>query len=159
MVILMAFQLEDCIFFQLAKASQLGTRFWASRVSEYNITPSQAMVVNFLGHEDRITARDLALRTALDRATLTGVIDRLETAGYLKRMPHPEDRRAQLIALTEQGKELAGKIFARVIEANREFLKTLDEGEQEMLKKLLARLRQNAAAETLPQNEENREEK
>lgn len=158
MVIMMTFQLEDCIFFQLAKASQLGTRFWAGWVSEFGITPAQAMVVNFLGHEDRITARELAIRTSLDRATLTGVLDRLETACFLERIPHPEDRRARLIALTDEGRSLAGKIFARVVEANKDFLKPLAAEEQKTLKKLLTRLRQNAA-ETLPQEKEKREEK
>lgn len=145
----MSFQVEDCIFFQLAKTSQIGTRYWAGCVSEYGITPAQAMVLNFLGHQDRITARELAQRTLLDGATLTGILDRLESAGYLKRMPHPDDRRAHLILLRRQGKDLAQKIYSRMIEANQQFLASLDDMERRTLKNLLGRLRKNMQAAPL----------
>ena len=144
--------IQECIFFQLAKAAQSGTRFWAACVNPYNVTPAQAMVLNFLRQEDRITARELGQRTFLDSATLTGVLDRLEAAGHIRRMAHPQDRRAHLIVLTESGKNLAQRLFEQMIEANQQFLQPLDEAEQHELKKLLTRLRSSAGQPSMPNN-------
>ena len=87
----MGFKIDDCIFFQLAKANQAGSKFWSNCVSKYNLTAVQGMVMNFLGQKDGITASELGKRTGLDSATLTGILDRLETAGLIERKRHPHD--------------------------------------------------------------------
>lgn len=138
----MDFSVDECIFFKLAKASQAGARFWSGRVSGMGITAVQAMVMNFLGQEDKVTATDLGRRTALDSATLTGIIDRLETAGLVVRKRHPEDRRAIRVCLTDSGRKIAGELFVMAIEANREFLAGLNANEQKTLHKLLGKIRQ-----------------
>ena len=143
----MDFKVDECIFFQLAKASQAGTRFWSSRVSGMGITAVQAMVMNFLGQGDEVTATDLGRRTALDSATLTGVIDRLESSGLVERKRHPEDRRAILICLTNTGRKIAGELFPMAIVANREFLSGLNANEQKALHKLLGKIRQSSVEE------------
>lgn len=132
---------EDCIFFQLAKSSQTGTRFWANAISGLNVTATQGMVLNFLYFDDHITAVELGKRTLLDSATLTGILDRLVISDLIERKQHPDDRRAILVCLTTKGKETAEKLQSAMKDANREFLKGLDEEEQAMLKKLLGRLR------------------
>jgi DNA-binding MarR family transcriptional regulator len=53
-------QKTDCIFFQFAKAYQLGNRFLTQKVSELNLTSVQAMILGFLDHEDQITSSELA---------------------------------------------------------------------------------------------------
>jgi DNA-binding MarR family transcriptional regulator len=137
---------SDCIFFQLAKASQAGTRFWAKRVGSSGVTAAQAMVMNFLFDEDHLTAVELGKRTMLDSATLTGVLDRMEASGLLERRPHPDDRRAVLICLSPVGHGKAAELREMAIEANREFLDDLSEAELSMLRSLLLRLRNKPAA-------------
>lgn len=132
---------EDCIFFQLAKSSQAGTRFWANAISDLNVTATQGMALNFLYSDDRITAVELGKRTLLDSATLTGILDRLAVSGLVERKQHPDDRRAILVCLTPKGRETAEKLQSVMKEANLEFLKNLDEDEQTVLRKLLSRLR------------------
>ncbi len=132
---------EDCVFFNLAKASQAGTRFWAEKVSVYNVTAVQGMVINFLYDDDRITAGDLGKATGLDSATLTGILDRLETAGLVERKQHPRDRRAIQVCLTAKGKGIAAKTHALIDEANKEFLSGLSPREQEKLINMLRRAR------------------
>jgi MarR family transcriptional regulator, organic hydroperoxide resistance regulator len=136
----MPFKVEDCIFFQLAKASQMGTRFWAGFVAKLGITPAQAMVLNFLGQGDEVTSRALGRRTSLDSATLTGILDRLETAGLIERRRHPADRRAIHICLTATGHKISDELYNMVIEANTEFLATLTTQEQQTLKSLLGKI-------------------
>ena len=135
---------EDCIFFQLAKASQLGSRFLNQKVSEMNITPVQAMVLGFLNEEDGITASELGKRTELDSATMTGIVDRLEAAGLVERRGNPADRRSIEIHLTERGRILADGAVRLILEANREFLNILTEREQEELRATIRKLRDRA---------------
>lgn len=142
----MGFSIEQCIFFHLAKAHQVGSRFFSSCVSKFNLTPVQAMVLNSLGQEDTITASELGKRTYLDSATLTGILDRLEAAGWLERQRHPEDRRALHICLTEAGKKLAGDISKEAAAANDTFLASLSPLEKEMLYGLLQKVREAAPA-------------
>ena len=79
----------DCIFFELSKAYQLGNRFLRQKVSELNLTSVQTMVLGFLDEEDQITSSELGKRAELDSATLTGILDRLETAGFIETQGQP----------------------------------------------------------------------
>lgn len=135
---------NDCIFFQLAKASQASTRFWTKRVGASGVTAVQAMVMNFLLDEDHLTAAELGKRTMLDSATLTGVLDRMEASGLLERKQHPEDRRAVLVCLTPEGQKKAGVLRQKAIEANRDFLADLSAVELETLRSLLMRIRKKS---------------
>ncbi|MDQ5985165.1 MAG: hypothetical protein CSYNP_00870 [Syntrophus sp. SKADARSKE-3] len=134
-------QKTDCIFFQFAKANQMAGRFLSQKVAALNITAVQAMVLGFLDEEDRITSGELGKRTELDSATLTGILDRLETAGFVERHDNPEDRRSVCIYLTEQGK-IMGKAAAQTItKANQEFLAVLNDEERRDLRDIINKLR------------------
>jgi len=132
---------DDCIFFQLAKASQAGARFWGQKVSGLSLTAVQAMIIRFLFDNDQIASNDLGMRVSLDSATLTGILDRLESAKLVERQQNPNDRRAIQIHLTEKGRT-TGQEVARVMEkANSEFLSILNEDEEKELRCLLNKVR------------------
>ena len=134
---------EDCIFFHLAKADQVATRFWARRIGALGVTPVQGLVLNFLHDNDRIRSVDLGRRVMLDSATLTGVLDRLESLDFIARDKHPEDRRAVLVSLTPAGRRLAARLYKSMQEANEAFLaEHLSEEEAMILKMLLKKVRQ-----------------
>ncbi len=137
-------QEKDCIFFQIAKTYQLASRFLTSKVCELNLTSVQAMVLGFLTEEDRITSSKLGKRTELDSATLTGILDRLEAAGYLERKNNPDDRRSVLIHLTPKGKALGKETTRALLNANTEFLQALTEEQKNELKSLISTLRLSA---------------
>ena len=117
---------RDCIFFQLTKASQAGIGFWANKVKHLDVTASQALLLNFLGEEDRILSRSLGQKLQISSATMTGILDRLEKLALVERQPHPDDRRAILICLTDQGRKYAKEINSIMVKANREYLERLD---------------------------------
>lgn len=137
-------QEKDCIFFQFAKAYQLSSRFLTQKVSELNLTSVQAMVLGFLTEEDQITSSELGRRTELDSATLTGILDRLEAAGYLERKSNPDDRRSIHIHLTPKGKALGNEATALLLKANSEFLQVLDDAQRKELHEIIQTLRHNA---------------
>lgn len=130
-------KVRDCIFFQLTKASQAGIGFWTNKVKHLGVTASQAMLLNFLGEEDRILSRSLGQKLQISSATMTGILDRLEKLALVERQPHPDDRRAILICLTDQGRNNAKEIHSIMVKANREFLGQLDSEQSEALRKSL----------------------
>lgn len=132
---------EECIFFQLSKASQLGVRVWGQKVSDLNITAVQAMALRFLYEQDGVTAIDLGKKTELDSATVTGILDRLESAKFIERKDNPHDRRSIQVHLTEKGKVTGGEVAKRMDEANTDFLKTFSKREGKELKRLINKLR------------------
>ena len=134
-------KLDYCIFFQLAKANQIGSRFLGQKVAKLNITPVQALVLGFLRDEDRITSSELGKRTELDSATLTGIIDRLEAAELIERRGNPADRRSIQVYLTERGRLLGAKAVRLIAEANVKFLEMLTEKESDELRRLIRKLR------------------
>lgn len=132
---------QTCIFFNLSKAHQAALRFLAQKVAELHITPVQAMVLGFLHREDRLTSSALGKQTELDSATLTGILDRLESAGHIRRHTHPHDRRSIEIRLTPEGKKLAAGAVRAIDEANREFLAAFAPDERSGLLEMLGKLR------------------
>jgi DNA-binding MarR family transcriptional regulator len=102
------------------------------------------MVLGFLTEEDQITSSELGRRTELDSATLTGILDRLEAAGYLERKSNPDDRRSIHIHLTAKGKALGNEATALLLKANSEFLQVLDDAQRKELHEIIQTLRHNA---------------
>ncbi len=133
---------DHCIFFQLAKVSQTGIKFLSQKISELNITPVQAMVIGFLAEEDQIMAGELGKKVELDSATLTGILDRLETAQLIERKGNPDDRRSVKIHLTKLGKETGQEAQKLIEEANKEFLTDFTEVEKRELRGLISKLRE-----------------
>ena len=133
-------QPKNCIFFQLAKASQAGTRHWNERVQTYGVTAVQAMVLSFLSVKDEITSTRLGSKVQLDSATLTGILDRLTRSGLVERRHNPDDRRAILIHLTDKGKKVADRIRGLIREENRSFLSALTREEEIIFRTLLQKI-------------------
>jgi DNA-binding MarR family transcriptional regulator len=119
-------KVQDCIFFQLAKANRAGSGFWAKKVEHLGVTASQAMVLNFLGEEDCVSSHILCRKLQITSATMTGILDRLEKMDLIERRRHPDDRRAILVCLTSQGLIHAKEINTIMITANDAFLSDLE---------------------------------
>lgn len=133
-------KVRDCIFFQLTKASQSAAGFWTNQVKHLNVTASQAMVLNFLGEEDGILSCTLGQRLQITSATMTGILDRLEKMVLIERRPHPNDRRANLIFLTDQGHRYAQEINATMVKANGAYLARFSPEEAKVFRDMLKRL-------------------
>jgi DNA-binding MarR family transcriptional regulator len=131
---------EDCIFFQLSRVSRSGARYWNKRVARFGVTSAQALVLLFLAEEDQVTSKYLGSKIEFDSATLTGLIDRLVKGGFIERRDNPDDRRAILVCLTEQGRETVGQIHRIVEDENRAFLSSLTPEEELILRSLLKKI-------------------
>ena len=134
-------QETDCIFFQFAKANQLASRFLSQKVSELNLTSVQALILGFLNQEDQITSGELGKKTGLDSATLTGILDRIEAAGFIERKNNPDDRRSIHIHLPPKGNEQSKEAINVIASANKEFLQVLTKEQRRDLFEIIKKLR------------------
>lgn len=95
--------------FLIARIFQVSGRIFARKMREREltrITPEQGRILFALWRSDGIAIQELAGRTSLSKSTLTAMLDRLEEAGHIVRVPSPEDRRRILIRLTERDRRL-----------------------------------------------------
>lgn len=67
-----------------------------------------------------VKPHDLATHLAISTASTTKLLDRLTEAGYLTRKPHPTDRRARIVALTEAARHEFHRHFGQRLKAMRE---------------------------------------
>lgn len=93
------------LYFNLGRVVRRVYNLYHQPLAVFGITPSQFFVFNALWVEDGINFSDLAKRVAIDVSTLTGIIDRMERAGYVERIPDEKDRRAVRLFLTEKAKD------------------------------------------------------
>jgi DNA-binding MarR family transcriptional regulator len=82
----------------------------------FDLTPVQYAALAALEANPEIDQATLAGLIAYDRTTITGVIDRLTQKGLIVRMPSPRDRRANVLKMTDKGRETLQGV-APVVEA------------------------------------------
>lgn len=83
-----------------------------SRIAELGLTSTQAKALESLGEPK--TARELAALMCCEPPNVTYVISKLEKQGMVVREPHPEDRRAKRLVLTDEGRELRLELLRRM---------------------------------------------
>ena len=99
------------LYFNLGRVVRRVYNLYHQPLAVFGITPSQFFVFNALWSEDGINFSDLARRVAIDVSTLTGIIDRMERAGYVERIPDQQDRRAVRLFLTEKAKDTGPSVL------------------------------------------------
>jgi MarR family transcriptional regulator, organic hydroperoxide resistance regulator len=95
--------------FLMARIFQVSGRVFARKMRErelIHITPEQGRILFALWRNDGISIQELAGKTSLSKSTLTAMLDRLEDAGHIVRVPSVEDRRRIMIRLTEKDRLL-----------------------------------------------------
>src|SRR5512142_1303491 len=80
------------------------------------VNRTDGLCLDLLEHRGQMSAGELARASGLTTGAITGVIDRLERAGYAQRVPDPSDRRRVLIEPTQQAHDAAWELFAPLAE-------------------------------------------
>ncbi len=139
----------------IAKIHQAAGRIFAAKLKEYNINeinPAQGRILFVLWEEDGISINELAKRASLGKSTLTSMLDRLEDAGFVRRIPSQDDRRAILIERTQKDKELQAVYLAVSQEMTDIFYRGLNDAETDAFEQALRQILNNLAeAEHLTQ--------
>lgn len=94
------------------------------------------------GDPPRLTPGQLQKSLLLSSAGVTGRIDRLERAGLVARLPHPEDGRGVLVELTDAGCTLVDRLVFEDMERESTWLAEFSENERKTTLRVLRRLLQ-----------------
>lgn len=111
-----------------------------SHLKGYALTPAQYDVLAQLNGTHGMTQQALAERLMVTKGNVCGLIDRMSERGYVERRADPEDRRSNLLFVTELGREVAERAVPAYAEFVREHLAVLDEEEQSALERLLRKV-------------------
>jgi len=112
---------------------------------EYGLTSSQYNVLRILRGEGKpLPILEIAERTLTVVPGITGLIDRLEQAGMVRRQRCPEDRRVIFVAISEQALKLLDRLDGPVRDLQRRSLAHLTTAELKTLIRLLEKVRESS---------------
>lgn len=97
----------------IRRLGQVSTSVFAERIQAagHDLTPVQFAALDAIHAQGGLDQARIAARIAYDRATIGGVIDRLEKKGLVCREISKSDRRAREVFLTEQGAALYDEVL------------------------------------------------
>jgi DNA-binding MarR family transcriptional regulator len=104
---------------------------------EFDLAPQQMIALRMLGADPRKMS-ELAQALFCDNSNVTGIVDRLEERGLVRREPAEGDRRVKLLVLTKEGEKLRTEITKRMAEPPAP-IASLSEKDQRALRDILKR--------------------
>ena len=133
------YRLDDQVGYVLRQANQRHTMIFAGLMID-DLTPTQWAALAKLAELGPCSQNQLGRNTAMDAATIKGVIDRLTKRGLTATTADPSDGRRLLVALTADGAALVERGRGAAEEITAATLKPLAPAEQETLLRLLRKL-------------------
>lgn len=103
-------KLKNQLCFALYAATNAITRAYRSRLSQIGLTYSQYLVMMVLWESDGITVKDISDLLQIDSSTITPLLKRLESAGFVTRQRSNSDERIVNIFLTTTGRNIQASI-------------------------------------------------
>ena len=101
--------------------SEATVMFHAIVAAKQGLTATEEKALDLLDRSGPLTAGELARRSALAPASVTGLIDRLERKGFVRRISNPSDRRSVLVEVD------AERVFASMAPLFADWVRSLEE--------------------------------
>ncbi|MEG6565745.1 MarR family transcriptional regulator [Thermoanaerobacterium saccharolyticum] len=104
---------------------------------ELNITGPQGMIIGILMRHKKMKISDLSEKMGLTNSTVSGIIDRLERQGMVKRVRSSDDRRVVYVSIDEEFREKSREVFKKIEDKFRDMMnKATKEEHDEIVKGL-----------------------
>jgi DNA-binding MarR family transcriptional regulator len=132
------YRLDDQIGYILRRVTQRHLAIFAAAIPE--VTTTQFAVLARLAEIGPVSQNHLGRATAMDAATIKGVVDRLAKLGLVATTADPADRRRLTVSLTEAGTGLYSTRVATALQISAETVAPLTREEARTLQELLSRL-------------------
>ena len=124
----------------LRRAHQRHTSIFQENIGDDQLTPLQFAALVKLRDVDEVSQNQLGRLTAMDAATMQGVIKRLALRDLILRRPDPDDRRRLILSLSDQGRALINRLLANGSKITDRTLAPLSQDEQKVFLQLLRKL-------------------
>ena len=129
--------IEESILRSLRKITRAVDLYSRQLARQYQLTGPQVVCLRQLQKKDEMMPSELAKTVSLSQATITGILDRLETQSLIKRERCQEDRRRVMVTLTDRGREVALSVPSPLQERFAERLARLPDEEQTAIEGVL----------------------
>ena len=129
--------------YKLNKSSMLYKRLMSKHLERLNITYAQLMVLRVIDQEPGITAKEILMQMDTDKATLSGVISRLERDNYIYRVKNDKDGRIRNIYTSEGSDELCKEVEGIEAACIVDLVKGISDEEADMFINILDRFIEN----------------
>lgn len=136
---LSGYRLEDQVGFYLRRAGQRHAAIFAQHMTD-ELTPTQWAALVKLAEFESLSQNLLGRETAMDAATIKGVVDRLVKRGFVATAPDAQDGRRMRVSITPAGVAAVGRGVAAATAITAETLHPLQEAERRQLLELLRRI-------------------
>lgn len=137
------FDLESFLPYLLNQAAEATSKsFHATYKATYGMTRTQWRVLANLGKFGSMTARDICVISHMEKTKVSRAVATLETEGLLAREQSQEDRRAEILSLTDQGRAVFVDLGQRALDYDRDLRAKLGQdiaaGLDELLHRIIA---------------------
>jgi DNA-binding MarR family transcriptional regulator len=126
--------------FLVRRAHQRHNTIFAQETSDRDITSPQFAALRALYEFPDIDQTRLSTLIAFDRATIGGLVERLEVKGLVRRVVDKRDRRARTLRLTPRGRSLLEQMRPMLVRVSERMLAALSPDEQSQFLDLLERV-------------------
>ena len=133
-----AYNLTTQVGYNMRRANQRHIAIFTRHV--VGLTPTQFAALARLSEMGALSQNKLGRLTAMDSATIKGVVERLRAKGLVTSRPDPDDQRLRLVELTEAGRQAYDTALPQALAARAETVGPLTEMEAEQFEALLAKL-------------------
>ena len=107
-------QLDNQICFRLYTAARLITQAYTPMLNTLGITYPQYLVLMVLWERDNQPVNDIAHRLLLETNTVTPLLQRMEKLGIVVRKKGEQDKRQQIVSLTDKGRDMEEEAFESI---------------------------------------------
>lgn len=139
----MKFKLYDSLGFILNKTNTKLKNELFHRFKEYDITPEQWCILNCLWEQESVTPKELADIIFKDKPNTNRILEKLQKKGLIVRKPHPIDKRAFQIFLTDRGWALKDELIPKGMQLIEEATAGIEKHKIVEIKKLLNQIYDN----------------
>jgi len=134
------YRVEAQVGHLLRRAHQRATAIFLEKIGASDVTPTQFAALVKLRDEGTLSQNHLGRLTAMDRATILGVIRRLSERGLIERVDDPNDRRRTMLSLSPQGRAIVDRLVPNGFAVSEAILAPLEPRERDTFLALLRRL-------------------
>ncbi|MGN6230218.1 MAG: MarR family winged helix-turn-helix transcriptional regulator [Trinickia sp.] len=134
---------ESRLNFLISDAGRLCGRLFDKRAKRLGLTRAQSRVLAYLNWKGEMNQARLAELLEITPISLTRLLDRMESCGWVERVASGEDRRAFVIRLTRKARTIFPRVLQVGDEVAEEGLRGLSAQERDTLIHLLQRVRNN----------------
>ena len=141
-------RLPEAVVYSVARTFNLFAREFAQAYKRFGLTPASFNLLLLLqnGEEkDTFTQHRVGELLVVTPSNMSGLIDRMEQKGRVRRVPGP-DRRSKILQITPKGTQLLEQVWPHHEEVVKRLPKALNYEETKTLVKMLARMRHSLAA-------------